>query len=237
MSGVSAQVFVELLAAEVGALADPVLYDAGLRLIPEERRRKVGRYRFEKDRLLSLGASLLMVEGLRRAGIPSERIELCEGAYGRPALRDGRVCFNLSHSGVWALCAVSDGAVGCDVEALGHADLRLAARFFHPAEYRDIAAQPTPEAVDARFYRYWTLKESYIKATGKGMSLPLNTFELRCEREIAVFEGGQRRPWHFRTFDDLPGYACALCAAAEPANTVPERLEPSALINEMLKYE
>ena len=69
--------------------------------------------------------------------------------------------------------------LGVDVEQIrGDSDLdAIAGRFFSAHEQRQLAALPAPEKVEA-FFRCWTRKEAYIKATGDGLSLPLSQFDV-----------------------------------------------------------
>jgi 4'-phosphopantetheinyl transferase len=88
--------------------------------------------------------------------------------------------FNLSHSGDYCLCAVALGReVGIDVEQVRPdiACLDLAERFFTKREYDDLQQGPE-ENRHARFFRYWTCKEAYLKARGIGISSGLARIEV-----------------------------------------------------------
>ena len=90
---------------------------------------------------------------------------------------------NFSHSGTYVMCAAEiDGkqaAVGCDLEQKGKPRPSLAKRFFCPEEYGAVLAAETEEEQADVFYRYWVLKESFMKATGMGMALPVDSFCIR----------------------------------------------------------
>ncbi len=105
-------------------------------------------------------------------------------AYGRPEISGPRggfgLRFNLSGTRGLVACAVTAGLdAGIDVEdhgaARGRAYGALADRFFSPREARALRALE-PSRRPARFLEYWTLKESYIKARGRGLSIPLDRF-------------------------------------------------------------
>ncbi len=104
-----------------------------------------------------------------------------ENAYGRPEVSEPHhathLRFNLSHAdGVVTLVVSAHYDVGVDVEGLGRRTrLAIADRFFAPSEVDALRALPEAEQPQ-RFLEYWTLKESYIKARGAGMSLPLDQF-------------------------------------------------------------
>lgn len=179
------------------------LYEAA----PAQRREKADRLRFEKDRHLCLAADGLLRYALRENGITEYTVLLREG--GKPYLQGNPLYYNLSHSGDQVLCALSNQSVGCDIQQLGTADLRLAKRFFCPDEVKWIEAATDEESKVYRFYRLWALKESYGKALGKGLSQPLNSFCFQL-REGAAFLPSDP-DWTFQEYS-LPGYCCAVCS-------------------------
>ena len=208
-----------LYAACVTELADAGLYAAACELVTETRREKAARLRFEKDKRLSVGAELLLRYALRPAGVTE--LSFAYGENEKPYLPERDVHFNLSHSGDWVLCAVGGCELGCDIERIAPVNLKVAKRFFAPDEYADIIAAPTPEAQRELFFRYWTLKESFMKATGLGLRLPMNEFAIRRGKEIAVRQSVDTRDYVFREYPDIGGYCCALCAAGqEPEETL-----------------
>lgn len=146
-------------------------------LSPEESRR-AARFAFERDQqrfILARGTlRVLLAEYLKQ---DPDRISFRYGAHGKPALveeenRPADLRFNLSHSGDHCLCAVALGReVGVDVEVVRSdiACLDLAERFFTRREYDELRQEPE-ENRHARFFRYWTCKEAYLKARGIGIS-------------------------------------------------------------------
>ena len=140
-------------------------------LLPAERQEKIARYRFQKDKLLSLAAGLL----IRRA-IGDSAVTF--GGHGKPYAQNG-VFFSVSHSGRIAAIAVDDTELGLDIEELPAIDrLKIADRFYHPAERRYVK-----EAADQRraFCDIWTRKEAYLKITGEGISTDLTAFDTLSE--------------------------------------------------------
>jgi 4'-phosphopantetheinyl transferase len=129
------------------------------------------------------------------------------------------VSFNVSHSGGIALLGFTRRReIGVDVEQLRRdSDLdAIARRFFSAHEQSQLAALPSVEKVEA-FFRCWTRKEAYIKATGDGLSLPLNQFD------VSLAAGGNNalvatRPddseagrWLLQEVPAGPGYFAAVC--------------------------
>ena len=204
-----------LFAADVSVLEDDDLFEAAYEKASGERKLKTERYRFRRDKNASLGAELLLRHALARLGI--HEFAYSYGKTGKPFLagRD-EVFFSLSHSGDYVLCAVSDHELGADIECVKDADLRIAKRFFCPAEYERIAAQETEEARRETFYRFWTLKESFLKATGLGLRLPLHQFEILLCDEITVVQRVDDRKYFFREYDGVSGCKCAVCTLDAP---------------------
>ncbi len=201
-----------LFAADVTPLQDTGLYQLAYAAASPSRREKVDRFRFEKDKRLSLGAEALLRHALRSMGYSPGCTDFTYGPQNKPYLKNGSGYFNLSHAGIWAICAVAGCEIGCDVEQLAPIDLKLAEQF-HPEECADIYRQPTEDLQLDLFYRTWTLKESFMKATGLGMTLPLNAFRILCGKTVSVIHAVDTVDYRFREFSDLPGYSCALCCA------------------------
>jgi 4'-phosphopantetheinyl transferase len=113
----------------------------------------------------------------RYLGIEPQQLRFDYEPLGKPILTDKfgdnhQLCFNLTHSQGLALCAVScDRPVGIDLEYIRPVSdvLNLANRFFSPKEYAVLSSVP-PHQMQQLFFRYWTCKEAYLKATGSGIS-------------------------------------------------------------------
>lgn len=105
------------------------------------------------------------------------------GQHGKPLLSHSpqpSLQFNLSHSGEYALVAVTmHEAIGIDIERLrsGRPLLKLAERFFSARESAELRSLPEQLQEDA-FYACWTRKEAYLKAIGTGLATPLNAFDV-----------------------------------------------------------
>ncbi len=167
--------------AEVTALSDPALFTAGMESVPENRREKVRALKHEDIRRQSLGAGLLLALALKERGLEGRGVRILESSLGKPYLPDAPgVHFSLSHAGIWAMCAVGNAPLGCDVERTGRGSERLAARFFHPEEQACLASfgSETEREWQRAFTRIWTRKESLLKASGTGLSVSMNGFSV-----------------------------------------------------------
>ncbi len=201
--------------ADVSPLDDDALYRYYLGEAPEYRRLKAERYRRREDRNLCLGAGAVLAQLLLPLGLDVRDRKTALGENGKPYFPDApSVRFNLSHSGSVVMAAVSDREVGCDVEKTGEAPSGLAKRFFHPNEYAAVLSCKTDAERIEIFYRLWTLKESYLKATGTGMSVPLGSFEIRLGSVPTLrAEGGEG--FSFLEPETFDGYRSAVCVKGE----------------------
>lgn len=163
-------------------LPDPAVDASALYGIPTERQERILKYRSAADRKLSLGAWRLMEEALGRYGFSAKNVVYTES--GKP-LCEG-ICFNLSHSGENVLCAVSKSAVGCDIEKVENAPFEIIHKVFSPNEKKYIAEAQSEEDKARRFFRLWTMKESYIKMTGEGLVANLLDIEVDPERLMII---------------------------------------------------
>lgn len=142
------------------------------------------------------------------------------GKYGKPEFSlHPDVHFNLSHSGGWAMCIISSFPAGCDIEKVRidkdgpDLEMRIAQRFFTPAECEMLSRND--KCMPLNFYRLWTLKESYIKAIGTGLSTPLRSvgFSLHEEGEPEIILPEDTPDGiYVREIDAPDGFAAAACS-------------------------
>jgi 4'-phosphopantetheinyl transferase len=160
-------------------------------------------------------------------GQAPEAIKFRYGEHGKPELvstvarlPDSQVQFNVSHSRNLALIAVTSGVpLGIDIEECNEKIkiLKLAERFFAPAE-ADVLKNLPVEKQLAGFFRGWTCKEAFIKATGKGLSQSLASFCVAIDPdEPAALRSVENQPdepamWTIAAIDVQPGYAAAVMA-------------------------
>ncbi len=194
--------------ADVSPLADARLYARFYAAAEESRRCKTDRYRFKADRMLSLGADGLLRHALRRVGLARPPKFLTD-ANGKPYLADEPdIFFSISHAGTVAAVAVSDDAVGCDVEPVRHAEERLMRHVLTEEELNACFLSDGP-ARDELFFRYWVCKESYLKATGEG--LLRDPASVAIDLEAAhIYADGAPVPYALAEWRIHNGYRCAL---------------------------
>jgi 4'-phosphopantetheinyl transferase len=177
-----------------------------------------------------------------------EDYDLTSGSHGRPqlvaksvgenrqeeSLAPPEISFNISHSRERFVVAVSNaGVVGVDVEysARQRRVDRLMTRYFSHAEQAALMALPATQRQE-RFYALWTLKESYIKAKGLGLALPLADFSFSLApqaKQICIsfngsLAGESPEPWRFwRSSAAGENYALALALETQEADEVEVR--------------
>ncbi len=162
-------------------------------LLNEDERARHERFLFEPKRDEFLVTRALVRTTLSRyADVEPRAWTFRANAWGRPEIdapaEQARLRFNVSNTfGMVALLVADDREVGCDVEDVDRkgATIAIADRFFSEREVQDL--HQVPEAGQrARFFDYWTLKESYIKARGMGLAIPLGDFSFLLEKNRPI---------------------------------------------------
>ncbi|HJJ38759.1 MAG TPA: 4'-phosphopantetheinyl transferase superfamily protein [Methanocorpusculum sp.] len=205
---------IRLYAADISVFSDTKLYAKAYASVSDERKAKTDRYLFPEGKYQSLGVELLLRLGLLDLGIDTGNLMFEYGAMKKPSLANHpEILYNQSHSGKYAICAISKSAVGCDVEKMSNCDLAIARRFFFAGEYDSILARKTPEEQKKQFFRLWTMKESFMKSTGLGLSLGLDSFEIFPDGDvISIRQTADDNQWFFKEYSFDEEYACSVCA-------------------------
>lgn len=180
---------------------------------------RVARFHFEvdKNRFRVSHGMLRKILGLYLHHDPAE-LTFSKNQYGKPALVNSALKFNLSHSGDFALIAVTQGRkIGVDLERIrqGISSHVIAQQYFSKAEVAELQSLPIDQR-ESVFFTCWTRKEAYIKAQGLGLSLPLESFDVSLSpnepptlRATRPDEKEAAR-WALRSLDVDPNYAGAV---------------------------
>lgn len=170
------------------------------------------------------------IEGLRR---PQDRLNSATGwqllhrlttSHGTTLQRDadGRprctppADVSLSHSGSWvgvALCP--DGRVGIDVETVRDVSPSLSRRALSAQELSWLHQAPPGRSRDQRFFRLWTAKEAFLKATGVGLASDPRSVTIDCSSEEPVLLGHEEA-WTFSASSPADGVCATLCVELAP---------------------
>ena len=180
-----------------------------LNLVASEKRRRIERLSNRRDAVNMLIGDIIARKAIcRRTGLTNKSLVFRLNQYGKPFLENGTdIYFNISHSGNFAVCALNSETVGIDIEIIKKANLKVAKRFFCPDEHEFITKA---NKINEAFYKIWTMKESFVKWEGKGLSTPLDSFSvLEIER--------RGRPYFHAV--NVPGEVyCSVCTDTELIN-------------------
>ena len=193
-------------------------------LLSVAEQEKAGRFHFDHDRrrFIASRACLRVLAG-RYLGIPPEQPVFSNTDDGKPFLAGSGLEFNLSHSHQGGLLAFSLARpVGVDLERMdARRDLLSLARFsFSEQEQNIFTSLPADQQTEA-FYNAWTRKEAYVKALGKGLALPLDSFDVSLRPgEAARLLGTDDHhekcgEWQMHSLNPFPGYRGAIIAAGD----------------------
>lgn len=181
-------------------------YNRAYSLLSSVRKEKTDKYKFDKDKKLSILTEILLKKALSDLKINSN-FEYRFNENNKPYLDDVNIHFNISHSGEYVIVAISENEVGCDIEEVKKIDLKIANKFFYNSEYENIINSSNPLDM---FYRYWTLKESFMKSIGLGLSFGLNNFEINIDKQITINQSINNNNYRFKEID-IKGYKCSIC--------------------------
>ncbi|SFI31708.1 MULTISPECIES: 4'-phosphopantetheinyl transferase superfamily protein [unclassified Bacillus (in: firmicutes)] len=138
----------------------------------------------------------------------------CKNNYGKPYLKNHpTISFNLSHSGDFVVCVFDNHPVGIDIEKIKIIEyISLAKKFFTKKEYNYIMKGDFRQQLD-KFYDIWTLKESFIKCCGKGLSLPLNSFSVEIYgcNDIKLVTDSSSAKYTLQILEIDPEYKMSMC--------------------------
>jgi 4'-phosphopantetheinyl transferase len=210
---------VRVYIADIACLTDENCFQKGLERVSEMRREKIRRFRCREDQIRSLGAGLLLRTVMKDLGIDPDMVRMIYGENQKPRMEGVPwLSFNLSHSGMRAMCAIGTPEVGCDVEQLHAMRLeKVAGRFYTKREQAYLSSITDPAEREDAFFRLWTLKESVIKFTGCGMAQGLDTFSIDpCgEHPVMIEMDGSISTCRFREYFPGDGYHYACCAGED----------------------
>jgi 4'-phosphopantetheinyl transferase len=198
-------------------------------------RQPADRARFAVGRLLARGAISAELGCAPRDIHIALRCEVCGGDHGKPRVAGAdAVALSIAHAHERVVVVVArDCEVGVDVERIGPIE-ELAERdtgVLHDEELAALEATAPPERA-AAFLRYWTRKEALLKATGEGLTVPLDSLRVTSpDAAPAILDGPPSLPpdrvW-MRDLDAGPRYKASLavllpCAESELRVDVAER--------------
>ncbi len=196
-------------------------------VLATDEKKRADRFYFEKDKnhFIAARAQLRFILG-KYLGYAPAALQFEYNPQGKPHLAGplrGQLFFNLSHSHKMGLIALhSQFEVGIDIEWMRRevSGIKIAERFFSPYELEQLKALDKQDQMKG-FFNCWTRKEAYIKARGKGLSIPLNQFDVSLNPEepariLAIRHDPKAlNEWTLHSLDPGENYAAAVVAHSE----------------------
>ncbi|WP_022764488.1 4'-phosphopantetheinyl transferase family protein [Butyrivibrio sp. XPD2006] len=165
----------------IDSLQDPGQFDIWYRRMPDFRKEKIDAFKPQHSKLLSLGAGILLDTAMKDIGISS--YEVMPDQNKKPRIKGhGDIFFNISHSGDVVILGISDREIGVDIEKIKHFKDSLVNYVFGEDD-QNLAKELMDSENDADkvYTRLWTVKESIMKHSGKGIAMEPKGISLRLE--------------------------------------------------------
>uniref|UniRef100_A0A0A9ESD2 holo-[acyl-carrier-protein] synthase n=1 Tax=Arundo donax TaxID=35708 RepID=A0A0A9ESD2_ARUDO len=214
----------------------PAQFHAAAALLPPHDRAAITRFVKEDDRKRALVSRLLQYSLLHHVlRIPFQRIDICRTIEGKPYLQNKNVTFpnfnfNTSHQGDYVGIASEPLClVGLDIVSISKPQGETATEFINnfssyltDHEWNCIIRAGTPDEVLTEFYRYWCLKEAFVKAIGAGVGFGLHRLEFHHVNWSNIYiriDGEESKKWRFSLFK-LDGMHLASIAKGHPEDAV-----------------
>ncbi|MBJ6369817.1 4'-phosphopantetheinyl transferase family protein [Snuella sedimenti] len=179
------------------------LFHDYLNLLPRNLQEKNSRILRWQDKHSNLFGKILLMEALKRHDFRSCTLkEIKYNKYKRPYF-EADFDFNISHSGEYVVCAMGENIkLGVDIEKIVDIDFSHFSKTMTPDQWKEILFSINPSKT---FFKYWTLKESIIKADGRGLSIPL--LEIVDQNNIVHYENIN---WYINRIEIDKEYAMCL---------------------------
>lgn len=218
---------VEIFAAPASREFETFYFERMYPFLNLQRREHINSFLYVEDALRSLAGEwltkLILSEKLH---LNMFEIGIDYGENGKPFYSSpSGLHFNISHSGDWSVCAVSGLPVGIDIEMVQPIDLCIAKDCFTAKEFMTMSGFADRSIQLNYFYTIWTIKESYLKATGSGFSKAPDSFGTEIHNNLIFVTGDVDRGYSFRQYDfDNVYKLCACGLETQFSNTIKIRI-------------
>lgn len=207
------------------------LFESDYDKISKYAKEKIDKMKYKKDKNLSLAAEMLFMQGLEKLGIEYSNVKIELGEFGKPYIKNiedincesmlvnfgKKIYYNKSHSGNCAICVFYSTNVGCDVQIIQDRNFdKILVSSFGENEAKIIKSlQDKKEKLDA-FFKLWTIKESFVKCIGKGLTQSLKEPEIIDFLEKDKLEISYDTNLYQILIKDIgEKYKCAICIEKE----------------------
>lgn len=194
--------------------------------VSEERRIKANRFYFIDDSIKSVCSELLLRYSLFQAVGQIVDMDIAYNEFGKPFMKYmDNFSYNISHSGKWVVIVYGRSEVGIDIEKIQADNEDICNRFFNYDEIKFIYAVSEKERMK-RFTQIWTLKESYIKYLGTGLSTSLNSFSVNALDGVVTNQYGEiQKDLKLKSYPFDMDYYLSVCSFEEEVTFHEVRLE------------
>lgn len=193
------------------------LYEKAIHIVSEERRKKSECYRYVDDSKRCICAGLLLQYGLyHKVGQLSE-IEITYNEFGKPFIKNRKEFkYNITHSGKWVAIVYGTTEVGIDVEKIQEGREELVDFCFSEEERFTIYNHIEKEERIKQFTKLWTMKESYIKFLGTGLSTGLKSFSVDATEGLITSNDGElKKDLRIRSYQFATDYYLSVCSTED----------------------
>ncbi|MBD7912364.1 MULTISPECIES: 4'-phosphopantetheinyl transferase superfamily protein [Clostridium] len=204
--------------------------------VDKDKRKKIQKFRRDEDKIRSLvGEALARIKICEKLGCKNFNIKFEHNEYGKPYIKEN-IEFNISHSGSYVIVAIDDCALGIDIEEMKEIEFEgIAKGYFDESEYNWIINHDK-EKQKKCFYKLWTLKESYVKYVGKGLSIGFNSFKFNIDENRNILEiDSDSEDIYFKNYDMLDKYQLSVCSKKD--EVILKEVDYKFLCEMMKKYE
>lgn len=207
-------------------------------LIDSDKKTKIDKYHNKKDKIRSLiGDILIRNIIIKELNIQNNYITFDKNKYGKPYLLNyPKFNFNISHSEEYVACAVDDKPIGIDIEKIKIIKYEeITERFFTEEELKYILREDLENDKQSKFYEIWTLKESFIKCCGKGLSIPLKSFSINVDKYKNISVNDKQNKYKLKSFNIDEDYKMAVCSNNQITKEI-ITIDTTSLINNCLTW-
>lgn len=200
-----------------------------------DKQYKINKFVNKMDKIRTLLGDILVRTVIsKKLKTSNKYMKFQQNKYGKPYLKENEnLNFNISHSGKYVVCAFDDKPIGIDVEEIKYIEYKeIAEKFFTAEEFQYIVNEKSTGELN-RFYEIWTLKESYIKCCGKGLSIPLKSFSIKIDsyEDIKVSSDNNYKECVFKIFDIGSKYKISVCSLNQGIPKKITMIDPNSLIS------
>lgn len=183
--------------------------------LPGSSQQKINKLKNRPDLQRSLLGEVIVRRALaKETKTPTNKIDIEKSEKGKPFMVGNKSQhFNISHSGNWVVVAMAEKEVGVDVEKIRPINFQIAKRFYSKAEFAELNKMVGQGKLEF-FFDLWTLKESYLKLLGKGLTKSLSSFTIDKSGSGINLKDGKKEVGSvfFKQFPLDPDHKLSVCS-------------------------